>query len=78
MSRADHPAEDVEAPLVGTRPFLVSIADAQVQLGKVSRDMIYMLISNGDLRAVRLGRRRLIVADSLVQLVERLGSHSEP
>lgn len=50
---------------------LYGIDEAGPMIG-VRRSKIYELIASGDLESVKLGKRRLIPADSLAALVARL------
>ena len=50
---------------------LSTIADAQQRLGRVSRPTIYSLIRSGDLRSVKIGRRRMIVDESIDAFIRR-------
>lgn len=51
--------------------FAYSMAEAAEALG-VSRPYVYTLLAEGKLQSFQLGRRRLIPANSLESLVERL------
>lgn len=50
---------------------LVEISAASDVLG-VGRSTVYVLISRGELRTVKIGRRSLITAESLRAFVDRL------
>lgn len=50
---------------------LYSMVDAAEMIG-VKRSTMYDLAAKGDVRTVKLGRRRLVTAESLEQLVKRL------
>lgn len=50
---------------------LYNIPDAAERLG-VGRTSIYGLIDRGELRSVRIGRRRLVPAAALDEFVEKL------
>ncbi len=52
-------------------PLLISIADAGRHLG-CSRGQIYKLLAEGDLEAVKLGARRMLVTASVLAYVNRL------
>ncbi|MEQ9661532.1 MAG: helix-turn-helix domain-containing protein [Parasphingopyxis sp.] len=52
-------------------PKLLSIADAARTLG-VGRSKAYQLIKDGEIEAVHVGRRRLVVVASIERFVERL------
>ena len=51
------------------QPLLVGIPDACGALG-LGRSTVYELIAKGDLEARKVGRRRLVTADSLKRLAE--------
>ena len=51
-------------------PELLSILQASRRLG-IGRTAAYDLISSGELRSVKVGRRRLIPADALAELAQR-------
>lgn len=53
-------------------PLLYSILEASHLLG-VSRTTLFSLLKAGTIRSVRLGKRRLIPASALEELVARLG-----
>jgi len=53
-------------------PLLYSILEASHLLG-VSRTTLFSLLKAGTVRSVRLGKRRLIPASALEELVARLG-----
>lgn len=50
---------------------LVSIEDAQ-RLTGLGRTMIYELMGNGALRTVKVGRRRLILSQSITDWIDLL------
>ena len=50
----------------------VSIGDTVKALG-VGRTTVYSMIATGELEAFKLGRRRLVKADSIRRLIERQG-----
>jgi excisionase family DNA binding protein len=51
-------------------PELLSIEQAARRLG-IGRTATYDAIGRGDLRSIRIGRRRLVAADALVELTQR-------
>lgn len=55
-----------------SRAALLSIPDAQVSLGGVSRTMIYQLIQRGEIVKVNVGRRGFITRKSLDAYIDRL------
>lgn len=60
--------EEIEASLEAPRaPQLLSIPDAARRAG-VSRTLIYSLIASGELRSVKVGRRRLVPEHELATL----------
>jgi excisionase family DNA binding protein len=50
-------------------PLTVSVSDAARALG-IGRTTAYLLITRGDLKVVRLGRRTLVRTDSIRALVD--------
>lgn len=50
-------------------PLAYRIPDA-VRVSGIGRTKLYQLIASGELRAIRVGGRRLILADSLRELLE--------
>lgn len=58
---------DVDAPAR-----LVAIPTAQTMLGGVARSYVYELLARGELEAVSLGRRRMIVVSSIDAYIGRL------
>lgn len=59
-------------------PVLLPIwPDAARALG-VGRTTVFKLIASGELRSVRLGRRRLVPTEALRELVERLACPATP
>lgn len=44
---------------------LLSVAEAGAALGGISRTLVYSLISSGQLRSCRVGRRRLISSGAI-------------
>lgn len=54
-----------------TERALLSIAQAQEQLGGISRTTVYELIKSGDLRRVKIGARALITSESLAAYLVR-------
>jgi excisionase family DNA binding protein len=49
----------------------VSVEDAAMLLG-IGRTVAYRLVNAGDLRSVKIGRRRLVVRSSIEEFVARL------
>jgi excisionase family DNA binding protein len=54
---------------------LLPIPDAAAVLG-VGRTTCYGLLAAGDIQSVTIGGRRLVVADSLREYVDRLTAHA--
>lgn len=54
---------------------LVSIEDAQ-RLTGLGRTMIYELMGNGALRTVKVGRRRLILSQSIADWIDLLAGEA--
>ena len=52
-------------------PVTVSVEDAAMLLG-IGRTVAYRLVNAGDLRSVKIGRRRLVVRSSIEEFVARL------
>jgi excisionase family DNA binding protein len=52
-------------------PLLFNVRDAARLLG-LGRSKFYELLSTGEVRTVRVGRRRLVPADALTEYVARL------
>jgi len=66
----------VESSTNGTQktgPILISIADARTMTG-LSRSVIYRQLTAGNLRAVKVGSRTLILLQSLIDYVNSLPS----
>jgi excisionase family DNA binding protein len=53
---------------------LLSIPAAGKSLGGLGRTKIYELIAAGELRTVKIGRRRLVPASAIAEYVARLES----
>lgn len=64
--------EGVAAPTESR--ILNSITQTREKLGGLSRSTIYELISRGDLRVVKIGRRSFIPEESLRTFVEKMGA----
>lgn len=52
-------------PANGAARRLLSVKDAQAELGGISRTTVYELINSGDLQRVKIGARALITSESL-------------
>ena len=53
-----------------TAPLLVGVKDAARELG-IGRDTAYQLVRDGRIRAVSVGRKRLIPRSELAAFIER-------
>lgn len=51
---------------------LIDVDEARELLGGVARSYVYVLMTRGELPAIKLGRRRMIVMRDLVAFVEKL------
>lgn len=51
---------------------LVSVADARAMLGGIGRTKLYELLARGDLSAVKLGRRTLLLEAEVAAFAARL------
>jgi len=51
-------------------PDLLSVAQASRRLS-IGRSALYDAIGRGDLRSIKIGRRRLVPSDALAELTER-------
>jgi excisionase family DNA binding protein len=50
------------------RPLAYSIKDA-IQVSSIGRTTLYGLISSGEIETVKIGKRRLVKADSLARFI---------
>lgn len=50
--------------------FALSVQEAADALGGITRDHLYSLINKGQLRSVKLGRRRVIPVDAIRECLE--------
>jgi excisionase family DNA binding protein len=53
---------------VSTAPHLLAVNDAALALG-ISRAHLYRLLSDGSLRSIHIGRRRLVPASAIEDLL---------
>ena len=53
-------------------PLLHTIPETQKLLGGLSRTFVYELLGSGQLKSVKIGKRRLVPHDEIVRLVELL------
>lgn len=60
-----------ERPTVMT-PLLHDIPALQILFGDISRSTVYELFASGQLKSVKLGKRRLVTHDEAVRYVESL------
>lgn len=51
--------------------FALSVNEAAQALGGIKRDLVYALINRGELRSVKLGRRRVVPVDAIRECLER-------
>lgn len=61
-----------------TRPICVRVDQAMQMLG-IGKTKIYELFSDGELETIHIGRRTLVLRDSIDRMIERLrrsGRHS--
>lgn len=58
-------------------PPLVSIPNAGVILGGLSRAKVYTMIDAGELRRINLGSRAFIDGQSIQELIDRLRKRSD-
>lgn len=56
-------------------PELLTVREAYGKL-RISKWMLYRLIRSGKLMSIRIGRRRLIPAEAVLELVEQLSRES--
>lgn len=59
-----------------SEPQLLAVDAARQQLGGLSRRAVYDLLDSGELEGVWIGRRRLVVTESLNTYVARLREES--
>ena len=82
MSLAASPTTIVElSPIareVDFRPLLVSIREAQRQLGGIGKTALYGAIKRYDIRLVRLGGRSMVPAAELDRVVAELMASDAP
>jgi len=69
----EHSTEAHKSPV---EPKLLSINDTTRVLG-IGRSTVYEVLAKGTLESVRLGHRRLVVADSIAALVQSLRKDSD-
>ena len=58
-------------------PVTISVEDAALLLG-IGRTVTYRLVLGGELRSVKIGRRRLVIRASVEEYVARLENSAEP
>ncbi len=59
------------APPVGQVDELLDVPQAAARLGGIARSSVYQLMAAGELRSIKVGRRRLIPSSAITDLVER-------
>ena len=69
----EHSTEARKSPV---EPKLLSINDTTRVLG-IGRSTVYEMLAKGTLESVRLGHRRLVVADRITALVQSLREDSD-
>lgn len=57
---------------------LLDEPNARRELGGIGRTKFYELLANGELRSVKVGRRRLVPANAIVEYVQRLEQRDVP
>jgi len=57
-------------------PRLLSIQETCRQLGGTARSRVYVLIGDGNLKTVKLGRRRFVTTESIDRLIDKLARRS--
>lgn len=66
-----------EQPTSGEPRLLLSVEEA-AQLLSINRSTVYDMLGRGDLPSLKLGRRRLISRQSLVEFIMRCESNGPP
>lgn len=56
---------------------LLSVDDVGRTLGGITRRQVYRMLDSGELESVKLGRRRLVPADAVDALINRLRNQSK-
>lgn len=56
---------------------LLSVDDVSRTLGGITRRQVYRMLESGELESVKLGRRRLVPADAVEALINRLRNSSK-
>ena len=56
---------------------LLSVDDVSRTLGGITRRQVYRMLATGELESVKLGRRRLVPADAVEALINRLRNSSK-
>jgi len=55
---------------------VVAIPDACAMIG-IGRSKLYQLLADGEIESVRVGKRRLVIVDSLRELLSRLAAEQQ-
>ena len=63
-----------EKPSADVTPLLYDITTIQKLLGGISRSTIYELFQSGQLKSVKLGKRRFVPHDEALRYVASLGT----
>lgn len=58
-------------------PLLWSTTESRRQLGGVSRETLYQLLNKRELASIKLGRKRLILAESVRSYVARQAAEQD-
>ncbi len=73
-----HASADVPAaPTSPAAPLLLAVVEAAELLG-VGRSTLYELINTGQLRTVKVGRRRLVHRNAITEFAQRLDHAAAP
>ncbi len=64
--------------MVPSEPKLLLSVEEAAQLLSINRSSVYDLIGRGDLPSVKIGRRRLVYRQSLINFIIRCESNGPP
>lgn len=62
----------MNAPAIVDDARLVDVQKAMTMLGGVGRSYLYELLARGEIEAVKVGRRRMVIVSSIDAFVDRL------